>query len=101
MDFNTWIRQPTTINGLAVGLGTLAATISHLSSGSPALDSLVAAIGYAFMHVAVNDNSVPPPDAAPAAARAVGTDQGGTDIGPGVRGVVQHAYRNLYIAEIQ
>jgi hypothetical protein len=71
MDFNTWIRQPTTIHGLAVCLGSLAATISHLSSGNPALDSLVAAIGYALMHVVVDDNSAPPGAAPVAAARVV------------------------------
>jgi hypothetical protein len=66
-NFDTWIRQPSTLHGLAAGLGGLAATVSHQSFGNPTLDALAAAISYVLMHVLVDDHSVPP-DAVPAAA---------------------------------
>lgn len=58
MDFNNWIRQPTTIHGLGVLAAGLGAGMSQLVTGNPTVDGVVAVIAYVLMHLGIDDHSV-------------------------------------------
>jgi hypothetical protein len=59
-NFNTWIRQPTTIHGLAVMAGGFAGLASHVATGNQMIDGCLSILAYFLTHVAVDDNSVSP-----------------------------------------
>jgi hypothetical protein len=52
-----WLRQPTTIHGLAVILGGGAAAVAHLVGGNSVVDGISAVALYAATNVVVSDNS--------------------------------------------
>ena len=62
MSVSTWIRQPTTILGLGVGLGTVAATAVYYFTGNPEYAAAAAGAVFTALHVGINDNSALPTD---------------------------------------
>jgi hypothetical protein len=52
-----WLRQPTTIHGLAVVLGGVAAAVAHLFAANAVVDGISAVVLYAATNVIVSDNS--------------------------------------------
>ncbi len=53
----SWLRQPTTIHGIAVVVGGCAAAAAHLFGGTPWVDGACAVTLYAATNVLVSDNS--------------------------------------------
>lgn len=71
MDFDTWIRQPSTITGLGIAGAALAGALSHLATGNPTIDGAAATIVLVLAHLGINDNSVVGRDAAKLSADAL------------------------------
>lgn len=57
MDFNSWIRQPTTIHGLAVLAAGAGAALAHVATGNHTVDAAIAVIAYVAVHLGVDDHS--------------------------------------------
>jgi hypothetical protein len=57
-DFNAWIRQPSTIHGLAVAAAGVGAALSHFATGNQTVDAIIAVIAYVGLHLGVDDHSV-------------------------------------------
>lgn len=68
-DFNVWIRQPTTITGLGTAAAGIGAALSHVATGNPKVDAVVAFVAFILVHLAVDDHS-----AAGVAMKAVAGD---------------------------
>lgn len=57
MNFNTWIRQPSTISGLAFAGAALAGALSHLATGNPTIDGIAATGVLVLVHLGIDDHS--------------------------------------------
>lgn len=57
MNFDTWIRQPSTLHGLGIIAGGIGAALSHVTTGNTTIDAVVAVSAYALVHLGINDNS--------------------------------------------
>jgi hypothetical protein len=68
MSIQTWVRQPTTIHGLAVLCGTIVAGAEQYFTGNMSLSAGAGVIAYAGVHLFVDDNT------AGAAAQMLATD---------------------------
>jgi hypothetical protein len=56
-DFNTWIRQPTTIHGLAVCAAGIGGALAHIATGNPHVDAVIAVAAYVLVHLGIDDHS--------------------------------------------
>jgi hypothetical protein len=56
-DFNTWIRQPSTITGLASAAAGIGAALSQVTTGNEKVDAVVAFVSFILVHLAVDDHS--------------------------------------------
>lgn len=57
MNFNTWIRQPSTIMGLGMFGGLVVGGLSHLVTGNPMIDGTAAAVTFGLVHLGIDDHS--------------------------------------------
>lgn len=64
MNWSAWLRQPTTITGLAACAATGAAAGVYAATRSPADAGLAAGAVFSLLHVAIDDNSALPRDVA-------------------------------------
>ncbi len=53
--FLAWVRQPTTIHGIAVLVGVAAAGLVNLANGNMTQAAVVGAVYYAIVHLVIND----------------------------------------------
>ena len=58
MSLESWLRQPTTITGLASLLGTLAGAAAHVATGDTNVAAGAGAVAFAATHLIIDDNSV-------------------------------------------
>ena len=58
MDFNRWIRQPTTIHAIGVIAAGFGAALSQVSTGNHTLDAATAILAYVLVHLGIDDHSV-------------------------------------------
>ncbi len=68
-DFNSWIRQPTTLHALGVVAAGVGVALTHLATGNPTWDAVVGVVAYVLVHLGIDDNS-----AAEQAVTAVASD---------------------------
>ena len=78
-DFDAWIRQPTTLHGLAVAAAGIGVALAHVATGNPKIDAACGIIAYVAMHIGIDDNST-----AERAVTAVATDAVAVVSGKGV-----------------
>ena len=57
VDIDAWIRQPSTIHGLGVIAAGIGYALTHLATGNPTYDTLIAAAAYALVHLGIDDHS--------------------------------------------
>ncbi|HEY0185682.1 MAG TPA: hypothetical protein VGC09_23005 [Rhodopila sp.] len=57
LDFNTWIRQPSTLHGLGVVAAGIGAALAQITTGSPGWDAIIAVGAYALVHLGIDDHS--------------------------------------------
>ena len=56
-DIDAWIRQPTTIHGLGVVAAGIGYALTHLATGNPTYDTIIAVAAYALVHLGIDDHS--------------------------------------------
>lgn len=57
VDIDAWIRQPTTIHGLGVVAAGIGYALTHLATGNPTYDTIIAVAAYALVHLGIDDHS--------------------------------------------
>lgn len=57
MNLETWIRQPSTLHGLAVIAGAAGGALAHVATGNTTIDAIVGIGAYVLVHLGVDDNS--------------------------------------------
>jgi hypothetical protein len=58
MDFNRWIRQPTTIHAIGVVAAGFGAALAQVTTGNHTVDAAVAILAYVLTHLGIDDHSV-------------------------------------------
>jgi hypothetical protein len=57
VDIDAWIRQPTTIHGIGVVAAGIGYALTHLATGNPTYDTVIAVAAYALVHLGIDDHS--------------------------------------------
>ena len=54
-----WLRQPSTINGLAIAAGGIGAALSHLTTGDATTDMIIGLVAAALVNFSIRDHTAP------------------------------------------
>ena len=57
VDFNRWLRQPTTIHALGVVAAGIGFALTNFVTGNPKVDGAVAVVAYVLIHLGIDDHS--------------------------------------------
>jgi hypothetical protein len=57
VNIEKWIRQPTTIHGLAVLAAGAGAALAHVTTGNHVVDAVIAVAAYVGIHLGIDDHS--------------------------------------------